>query len=202
MPVRQIRESPYLEAFAYIRPHMGERVSGDTAVIASHENRVLLAVIDALGHGPEAHAVAAVAERYLIDRWAPDPLATLQGLANELSGSRGAAAGIAVVDFYQRRVTYVGVGNTVLRVFGAQPKRLVSAEGILGERYRTPSCQAISLWTDALFVMYTDGVSDRMTVRQSELQGRRSCSHLARSLVDQFGKDHDDATCLVVRCLQ
>lgn len=203
MPVRQLKESPNLEAFAYIRPCMGERVSGDTAVIASRDDgQGMCAVIDALGHGLEAHQVAVAAERYLTDRWSPDPLATLQGLSNAISGSRGAAAGIAVIEFDCNRITYAGVGNTVLRVFGSKLKRLLSVEGILGQRYRTPHCQALSLLPGELLVMYSDGVSDKMNLRQPEIRAGRSCGHFARLLVERFGKDHDDATCLVARRTQ
>lgn len=202
MPVRQLKESPDLEAFAYIRPCLGERVSGDTAVIVSRDGHGMCAVIDALGHGSEAHQVAVAAERYLIDRWGPDPLATLHGLSDVLSGSRGAAAGIAVIEFDSNKITYAGVGNTVLRVFNSKPKRLLSVEGILGHSYRTPHSQALSLLPSEMLVMYTDGVSDRMKLRQSETRVRRSCGHLARSLVEKFGKDHDDATCLVARRIE
>lgn len=199
MPVRHLNQSPDLEAFAYIRPCIGERVSGDTAVIASRDGHGMCAVIDALGHGPAAHQVAVAAERYLIDNWVPDPLAMLQGLSDVLSGGLGAAAGIAVIEFGCYRVKYAGVGNTTLRVFNGKPRRLLSVEGVLGQKFRAPHCQELTLLPDEMLVMYTDGVSDKMELRSSELRARRSCGHVARSLVERFGKDHDDATCLVAR---
>jgi hypothetical protein len=159
----------------------------------------MCAVIDALGHGAAAHQVAVAAERYLIDNWVPDPLAMLQGLSNVLSGGPGAAAGIAVIEFGCYRIKYAGVGNTTLRVFNGKPRRLLSVEGVLGQKSRAPHCQEIALRPDEVLVMYTDGVSDRMELRHSELRVRRSCGHFARSLVERFGKDHDDATCLVAR---
>ena len=47
----------------FIRPCRGERVSGDLIVVEERGDHVFLALIDALGHGPSAHAIAEVVKR-------------------------------------------------------------------------------------------------------------------------------------------
>ncbi len=41
----------------YVRPQEGEKVSGDVVLTQHEDGGVLAAVIDVLGHGPEAHEV-------------------------------------------------------------------------------------------------------------------------------------------------
>ena len=72
---------------------LGERVSGDTAVIGELKHGVFLGIADVLGHGPEAREVAVIIEDYLAAHGAADVGKTMQGLHEALKGTRGAAVG-------------------------------------------------------------------------------------------------------------
>ena len=65
---------------SFARPCVGERVSGDTVVIEHRDNDLFLAIVDALGHGPQANAVANQAERFLRNHWSSNVLDTMQRL--------------------------------------------------------------------------------------------------------------------------
>ncbi len=188
-----------IEIASFARPCVGERVSGDTVVIEHRDDILFLAIIDALGHGPEANAVANRAERFLRNGWSSNILNTLHRLHSELKGTIGAAAGLCVVDRFARELRYTGVGNTVLRIFDSRTTRLISTDGIIGIRFRTPAVQAAPLNESGIMLFYTDGVSDRFDVEQYPQIHYHSASAIAHKIVASFGKPYDDATCLAMR---
>ncbi len=188
-----------IDVASFARPFLGERVSGD-AVVIEHRGEVLfLAIVDALGHGPQANAVADRAERFLRNAWSSDVLDTVHRLHSELKGTIGAAVGLCVVDSVARDLRYTGVGNTVLRTFGSQATRLISTDGIIGDRFRTPTVQSASLKESGTVLLYTDGVSDRFDLAQYPQLIYHSASAIARNIVERFGKPYDDATCMAMR---
>ncbi len=188
-----------LDVASFARPCLGERVSGDTVVIEQRDEILFLAIVDALGHGPQANAVANQAERFLRNGWSSDVLDTMHRLHSALKGTIGAAAGLCVVDRVTREMRYAGVGNTVLRTFGSQATRLISADGIIGSRFRTPAVQTTPLNESGTILLYTDGVSDHFDVEQYPQIIYHSASAIARKIVDRFGKPYDDATCMAMR---
>lgn len=184
---------------AYGRPCRGERKSGDVAVMDSTEESLLLAMVDVLGHGAEANAVAQRAEAALRSLWTPNVMDTMSMLHKELSGSRGAAAGVAVIERASGALTYCGVGNTEFALLGVPVCRLPSTPGIVGGTLRTPSEQRLKLDARAIVLLYTDGLSsgfERDIPRSNYLF---PVMDLARNLVRTYGKVYDDVTCLVAR---
>ena len=145
----------------FVRPCQGERVSGDTAVIERREDTVFLAIIDGLGHGKSAHQVARQAESFLRVSWSADVVATLLGLHEDLKQTEGAAAGLCVVELASGSLHYTGVGNTVIRTFGAREARLHSTAGTLGHQVRTPQKCDLRLREGDVLVLYSDGVKER-----------------------------------------
>jgi len=126
-------------------------------------------------------------------------LNTMQRLHSALRGTIGAAAGLCVVDRVARDLRYTAVGNTVLRTFGSQATRLISTDGIIGERFRTPVVQTATLHESGIILLYTDGVSDHFDVEQYPQMIYHNAPVIARRIVASFGKPYDDATCLALR---
>lgn len=188
-----------IDVASFARPCFGEQVNGDTVVIEHRDGIFFLAIVDALGHGPQANAVANRAERFLRNGWSSDVIDTMHRLHSELKGTIGAAAGLCVVDSVTRDLRYTGVGNTVLRTFGSQATRLISTDGIIGSRFRTPAVQAARLNESGIILLYSDGVSDRFDVEQYPQILYHSASAIARKIVASFGKPYDDATCMAMR---
>ena len=62
----------HIEHHKIVRPCLGERVSGDAAVVTELDGGLLLGIADVLGHGQEAHAVALTIEDYLAERGSAD----------------------------------------------------------------------------------------------------------------------------------
>ena len=71
-----------------IRPCLGERVSGDAVVAKRLEHGLLLAIVDVLGHGTEAHALTPVIDAFLNRFGSADVCAVM----NPSTGTSGAVA--------------------------------------------------------------------------------------------------------------
>lgn len=189
-----------VDYYCLVRPHFGQRLAGDAAAVIEHEGVMLAAIVDSLGHGPEAHAVAARAMKYLDGApVAGGPVEMLEGLSSALKGTRGAAAAVGVLDTATGVMRCAAVGNIVIRRFGSGPDRLVSGEGIVGGTMRSPREQRVTLSAGDTIVMYTDGVRDRFEVRDYPQLSLQDAETIARTVIRRFGKDHDDAACVVLR---
>ena len=188
-----------LEHSSLIRPCHGEYLSGDAVVIRPLEHGLFVAIVDVLGHGPEAHELTLVIDAYLARYGTSDVSGLMTRLHQHLRGTRGAVAGLCAIDAATGRTNYAGIGNTVMRRFGKAETRLVSQAGVLGQNMRTPLPQTLQLDAGDLIVLYTDGVSDRFTSEDYPGVLHHAPQEVASNIVQRFGKDHDDAACIAVR---
>jgi negative regulator of sigma-B (phosphoserine phosphatase) len=188
-----------LQHSSRIRPCPGEYVSGDTVVIRPLEHGLMVAIVDVLGHGPEAHELTHVIDAYLNRYGTADVSGVMTRLHQHLKGTRGAVAGLCAIDADTGSVEYAGIGNTSIRRFGKSETRLVSQDGVLGHSMRTLRPQTLQLEPGDLIVLYTDGVSDRFTSEDYPGVLRHEPEDVARNIVQRFGKHHDDAACIAVR---
>ncbi len=188
-----------LEHSSTIRPCPGERVSGDAVVIEPLEEGLFVAMVDVLGHGPQANDLTHVIETFLQRYRSFDVAGLMTNLHQHLKGTRGAAVGLCAIEQLTGRVDYAGIGNTELRRFGRVETRLVSQHGVVGQNIRTPRPQSLQLESEDLLVLYTDGVSNRFTSDDYPGVFRHAPKEVASNIVQRFGKDHDDAACIAVR---
>ena len=152
-----------LEYSSRVRPCFGERVSGDTVVIRPLGQALFVAIVDVLGHGPEAHELTHVIKTYLGRYGNADVSGVMTRLHQHLKGTRGAAVGLCAFDESTGCIEYVGVGNTAIRRFGKADTRLVSKDGVVGHTMRSLLPQTMQLEPGDLIVLHTDGVSSRFT---------------------------------------
>lgn len=189
-----------VDYFGTVRPCAGFRQSGDAVVLIERDGLLLAVVVDVLGHGPGASDVAIVAEQHLQSALpASGPVALIRGLNQTLKGTRGAAVGVAVIDVNRAQLSYAGVGNTVLRRFGAGTDRLVSMDGIVGASFREPREQRMVLSKGDIIFMHSDGVKDRFEMSEQPSLKFQSAEIIANTIMKQFSRDYDDAACIIVR---
>ncbi len=182
-------------------PKDGERVSGDAVIVREQEGTYLLAVIDALGHGPVASVVADRARAFLEsvslgrdDSTSPgrDVLHLTDGLHEALRGTRGAAGMCCLLQ--KGRIEGIGVGNVELRSTKDRVP-VVLTPGILGGSMHRLRVFEGSVTSGARLLMFSDGISGRMDL---ERFARMSTEGACKSLVERYRRPHDDATLLVV----
>jgi phosphoserine phosphatase RsbX len=182
------------------RPIAGEHVSGDRHVAVS-STRLVVAVIDGLGHGPEAaHAAGRAAE---IVETHPDerPDALLRRCHDALRSTRGAAMTVASIDPVVGEMTWLGVGNvqaTVLqrRTRDARREWVPLRGGVVG--YLLPALQpgTVRLQRDDVLVLATDGVRPVFGEWPAPAEAPQEVAD--RILADQ-SRGTDDALVLVAR---
>lgn len=174
-------------------PRQGESECGDVAVFRVSAEATLVAVIDALGHGPHAASAARTAADLLaaapLDRGVEHVMDTLH---TALRGSRGAAAMICIVT-PDGRLEGCGVGNVELRAIGSRVPAVLTP-GVLGASRNRLRTFAARLAVGDRLVMFSDGISSRMELdRIRGLAPGAACD----ALMAQYRRAHDDSTVLV-----
>jgi phosphoserine phosphatase RsbX len=188
-----------VDSAAVVRPKYGQAVSGDAAFVVTSGTGLLAAVIDVLGHGEEAHELALRMQEHLVANASGNVVNMLSRLHRTYRGSRGAAVGLCLIEPADGRLQYAGIGNTVIRRFGESESRLVSRDGIVGGMMRTPVEETMGLSDGDVIVMYTDGVRAHFDPAGCLRLRTDTPYALAANIVHQFGKSHDDASCVVLR---
>lgn len=187
-------------AAALARP--GERESGDCHVVADFAGGVLVAMIDALGHGHPAALAAEVAAGLLARHANEPPRALIERCHEALRGLRGAAMSVASFDWRQRTLTWLGVGNVeglfVCADRDARPRvqPLLLRGGVVGDRLPELRPLTLPVSPGDVLVLATDGV--RETFGQL-LPSAAPPGALAQRILDEHARRDDDAAVLVFR---
>jgi negative regulator of sigma-B (phosphoserine phosphatase) len=178
-------------------PREGEKDNGDAIVIRQSEQRHMVAIVDALGHGPKAAAVSERASEYLaevdIEGEKLDAAAVMEGLHGALKGTRGAACLIGILE--ERRLEVCGVGNVELRCVGSSIP-VVLMPGILGVSVRQIRALAGTLRLGSRVYVFSDGISRRAPF--TELS-RLSLDEACQSLLSNHRHTHDDASAVLLQ---
>ncbi len=181
---------------AFSKPKLGEIVSGDAYFIKRFSCYVIFSVIDVLGHGREAYDVALNVLKMLEDNYA-EPLIKIIDICHKgLKYTRGAAMAMCRVDFKEKKLEHVGIGNVETRIYGTpQPIRPFFFNGTLGmvmEKYRVieyPYTEGMTI------IMFSDGISGRFDLSQQMLS--KTPQEMAKFIFDNHARGTDDATVLV-----
>jgi anti-sigma regulatory factor (Ser/Thr protein kinase) len=132
----------------------GEQESGDAWGVIEDAGGLTVAVVDGLGHGPDAAKAAATSLHTITEAGPAGPVALLDQLNRELAGGRGAVAGIARLAGGQ--LSYGGIGNIGARLAG---HGLVSSMGALGLGQRLRPQATVTPWRPhSLFAAHSDGI--------------------------------------------
>ncbi|WP_411867385.1 ATP-binding SpoIIE family protein phosphatase [Vulcanococcus limneticus] len=185
-----------------IRPIQGERVSGDISVLVNHPDGLLAGLIDVSGHGSEAHALACEMQQTVEQHGGAGIGQILERVHQEHRGSRGAAIGLALLDQTRHKLLFSGVGNISIWLLGHQRWRGVSRDGIIGQRMRSAFIQEVDIHPGDMVVMTSDGISESTSRHLWDLyRPGMKAQDFSDMILRDAGKNHDDASCLIVRCL-
>lgn len=181
-----------------IRPCIGEVLSGDEIILHRHEYGIFFGIIDGLGHGKKAAAVAQDIRDYCLQFYHL-PLAVLLTQAHEhFKGSQGAAIALCHVQ-NDGQAEYIGLGNVETRLLHnnntPRPIVLLPRDGALGIRLRTIQSTIWQMLDGESIVMYSDGMSSQLLKNSPPSLHIHHPSDI-RSTIDQYGKSHDDAALL------
>jgi negative regulator of sigma-B (phosphoserine phosphatase) len=179
----------------------GEQESGDLSVVEWFPDGVLVAVIDALGHGQEA-AVAARVAGATLHAHASEPVTTLvRRCHEELRSTRGVVMTIASFDARAGTMIWLGVGNVdgyLVRADETTKRRrqsIVPRGGVVGFQLPTTNATSVSLTPGDMLILATDGIASGF------IDGyyRGTPQRIADDILAQYGKTTDDALVFVAR---
>lgn len=178
------------------RPMPGEDLSGDTWFIKHMAHAVIFGVIDALGHGRDAYLTSLVALEAVEENYR-EPLDVLIARCHEsLRATRGVAMSICHIDYSERRMRHVGVGNVETRVYCTDRSiRPFCFNGTVGMRMERFRVLEYPYEEGEKIVMFSDGVSSRFEIEADKLC--LSPQELANWIFRNFTREYDDATVLV-----
>jgi serine/threonine protein phosphatase PrpC len=195
--------APQVEWAVAQRPLPGESVSGDRHAAMTHRRGMTLAVIDGIGHGPEAARAAELATDTLNLQPGNSPLAHLGSCHAALAGSRGVVMTLAEFNLQEQTLTLCGVGNVDATLCRAAPTAGTPAResallrgGVVGSQLPSAYASVMQVHPGDLLIMASDGVR---TDYGRDLAWRSQLQHLADQLIEKNFKGTDDALVLVAR---
>jgi serine phosphatase RsbU (regulator of sigma subunit) len=172
-------------------------LSGDTVYWKRFEHQLLLLLADGIGHGYRAHLASMSVREQLVEMPFEDPAVMLEKVDRAIRPNPGVSACLALVDLNSGQLQCAGVGNVLACIIGVKDMKIMSRDGMLGQNMRRAQSKDVQLHASDRFLMASDGVSERV------YQGgnRRRLSMAPECAVDyviqDYGKDHDDASCLI-----
>lgn len=185
------------------QPYPGELQSGDAFVVLERPAGPVVAVIDGLGHGPEAAQAARTAVDALRGGGDRTVAQLVSHCSKALGSTRGAVMALAAFDDAHTSVTWIGVGNVAAILVvpggsGALTTREVVQRGATLGTAELRLVRPITLPAPpgAVLVVATDGVRSEFRAMACDQSAPAS---LAAELLSRYATATDDALVLVAR---
>lgn len=178
--------------------------SGDVQVVAPFEGGVLLAVIDGLGHGPEAALAAEVAAAVLKRRPAAAIVDLIALCHEELRRTRGAVLTIASLDARSSTIAWGGVGNVDAVLLRKTPRAGQASDaapvrgGVVGDRIPPLKIGTTPIAEGDLLVLASDGIRSGFT---RSVDHESTPQEIADRIFERHARPSDDSLVLVARYL-
>lgn len=180
----------------------GESESGDRYVCETFTDGILLALVDGIGHGPEA-ALAAEAACAILKAHAAEPVIALTERCHDrLRCTRGVVMSLAAFDLRHNLLTWLGIGNVqgAFQRFGAPAygteELLLLRAGVVGSQLPLLQASVLPVVPGDILVLATDGVHSGFAPR---ITSREAPRRIAQAILDHYNKRTDDALVLVAR---
>jgi len=178
----------------------GQTACGDAYFIKEFTNRVLIGVVDGLGHGPDAAVAAETAVEYIGNNHKKSLTEIIRGCHKELKETRGAVAGLALIDPGRSILRYAGVGNIAIRVQARTRIKPISVNGILGHNLRKVREEEFPYNRGDMIILHSDGISGKFDMKLYPPEFiRRHPQEIAERIAAEFGRESDDLTIVVAR---
>ena len=184
-------------------PYPGEAISGDDAIYLPSDSGFLAAVIDGLGHGPEARkasdkAVGAIARHS--DLGLREILETVNA---QMEGVRGCVLAVVRFSAQSRVLECLSAGDIRVHLYHLRDAHFfTSTPLVIGDRdlrSRRLRVEETTAPPGSVLVMFTDGLESRTTLKGQLDLLRRPALVIAQDLLAEHSRGTDDALVLVAR---
>lgn len=183
--------------------HRGEDLSGDQYLVKPLASKMLIAVVDGVGHGAEAATASQTAISALEANAEQSIDALFKACHRKLAGSRGVVMTVALIDSALHSLTWAGVGNVEGRLLRADKESshpeetLLLRSGVVGHNLpSTLNVSTLQVFKGDVLILATDGIRADFTTR---LHIGRSAHQIANDILSRHNKGTDDALVVVAR---
>ena len=181
-------------------PIANEPVSGDSWAMHREQERILLTVVDGLGHGPGAAAASQQAIKTFKATVKRTPVEIVKAIHVALQGTRGAAVGIALIDIPTHKLTFAGVGNIEGAIYvDEHVSRFVSHNGTAGYEIGHPKEFSYDCPDGAIVVLSSDGCTSQINLNRYTALKSKDAALIAGVLYRDFNRGRDDASVIVLK---
>jgi anti-sigma regulatory factor (Ser/Thr protein kinase) len=183
-------------------PLAGEDSSGDLGLIEPFDGGALVALIDGLGHGPEAAAAADAAARLLRREPSQRVQVLIQHCHEGMRRTRGAAISLASFDAASASIEWIGIGNVdgiLVRATEQTPypdDGLMNRGGTVGFRLPPLQPRTLPVRRGDTLVLATDGIRGPL---RDEVAPDRAPQDIADAILARHARATDDACVVVAR---
>lgn len=178
----------------------GEGVCGDGWTVVEGRGRVVVFVVDGLGHGPAAAAAARAAIESVeknAHREAPE---IMDAVHNAMRSTRGGAGAVALLQPESELCVFCGIGNIAASIRGGGVTRsMVSHNGTLGHQVRKVQEFQYPFPKGSLLVMHSDGIATQWDLADYPGLEMRHPAFVSAALFRDYSRGRDDLTVLALR---
>jgi anti-sigma regulatory factor (Ser/Thr protein kinase) len=178
----------------------GEDVTGDGWCIVQGRGRLVVFVVDGLGHGLEAANAARAAVDTVRKHAQRDAPEIMDFVHAALRPTRGAAAAVALLQPESELCTFCGIGNIAgsIRSKGGS-RSMVSHNGTLGHQVRKIQDFQYPFPKGSLLILHTDGIGSRWDLAAYPGIEMRHPALVAAALYRDHDRGRDDLTVIALR---
>lgn len=175
------------------------RHCGDRAAVFQVGDKVLVCIIDGLGHGEAAEEAAVAAIEYVEAHGAESLEDIFVGCDKAIRHTRGVAMGLASIDPENLLVSYASIGNTRFALVATKPRYFAGGNGIVGNGLSRVHCETANIRKGAVVVMWTDGLPSVIDFARFRQVLGNDAQHAAETILDAHASPTDDSGIVVYR---
>lgn len=181
------------------RPNLGSKYNGDMYLIKEFKHKILISIIDGLGHEELAAIASSRCVKCIEEHYEKGLVRIFEFCDNELRKTNGVVMGMLFIDLEHSILSFAGVGNISARVIGGKPVHFISRDGIVG--YNMPGIKENKHPYTAgdTILMHSDGISSKVVRYPASILLKKDVQEAADEIMKLYGKDEDDATVIVAR---
>ncbi len=200
MELANAKSSEKMQIAGVAVPYPGEIRCGDAWSYVSSPERLVVLLVDGLGHGKSAADAAQEAVSTFQQQANRSPGEIMTYLHGALKKTRGAAGAVAEIDFRTKQLTYAGVGNISGVILSrAVSRNLVSHNGTLGAIMVRNQEFKFEWPDDGVLIMHSDGIQSRWDLSSYPGLMSRHAAVIGGVMLRDFRRLRDDASVLIVK---
>lgn len=199
-PKAAVPEASGLPTGVISQEKSGEPVCGDGWTVLQGRGRIVVFVVDGLGHGPDAAAAARTAIESVEKNAHRDGPDIMDAVHNALRPTRGGAGALALLQPESELCCFCGIGNIAASIRSAGLSRsMVSHNGTLGHQVRKIQEFQYPFPKGSMLIMHSDGLATHWDLAAYPGIETRHPALVSAALYRDHTRGRDDVTVLAMR---